>query len=129
MTGDTIPADLRRFILTSIASIPYLEAMLLLRSESEQVWNSVSLAKRLYLGESNAAELLSKLQHAGVVALVADQPASYRYQPGSEMLGEMIDQLDSVYARHLVAVTQLIHSKADKHAQQFADAFKLRKDS
>jgi hypothetical protein len=128
MTEDVIPAELRRFILTSITSVPYLEAMLLLRAESEQEWTNVSLAKRLYLGENNAAELLAELQAAGVIALATVEPAAYKYQPHSEALRAMIDQVDNVYARHLVPVTQLIHSKAGKQSQHFADAFKLRKD-
>jgi hypothetical protein len=40
-----------------------------------------------------------------------------------------IDQLAELYARHLVEVTLLIHSSLDRKAQQFADAFKWRKDN
>ena len=41
----------------------------------------------------------------------------------------MIDQLAEIYAKNLVEVTNLIHSKIGKRAQQFADAFKWRKDT
>jgi hypothetical protein len=44
-------------------------------------------------------------------------------------LRERIDALADLYAKHLVEVTLLIHSTLDRKAQQFADAFKLRKDS
>ena len=40
----------------------------------------------------------------------------------------MIDRLAEVYYQHLVEVTNLIHSKTSKKAQQFADAFKWRKE-
>jgi hypothetical protein len=33
------------------------------------------------------------------------------------------------YATNLVAVTDVIHSRLDRRAQQFADAFRWRKDS
>jgi hypothetical protein len=65
------------------------------------------------------------------MATPCDPPAAhcYRYQPASEELRGKIDQLADLYARHLVDVTLLIHSSLDRKAQQFADAFKWRKDS
>jgi hypothetical protein len=39
----------------------------------------------------------------------------------------MIARLADVYARHLIPVTNLIHSKP-RRIREFADAFKLRKD-
>jgi hypothetical protein len=73
--------------------------------------------------------LLHQLFGAGVVSVVDEVLLSYQFHPRTVMLSEMIDRLDDVYSKQLVAVTQLIHSKIDKRAQQFADAFKLRKDS
>jgi hypothetical protein len=40
----------------------------------------------------------------------------------------MGDLLADVYARYLVPVTNLIHAKPKSRVQEFADAFKLRKD-
>jgi hypothetical protein len=45
------------------------------------------------------------------------------------VLRERIDRLADLYSTHLVEVTHLIHSSLDRKAQQFADAFKWRKDS
>jgi hypothetical protein len=53
----------------------------------------------------------------------------FLYQPSSETLRARIDQLAELYSKHLVEVTLLIHSSLDRKAQQFADAFKWRKDS
>lgn len=129
MAREHIPDDLQRFILVSIPSVPYLEAMLLLRNETEQGWDSTRLAHRLYMSEKAAGELLTELHAAGV--LEADGPdgaPSFRYQPSSDGLRETISRLAATYARQLVDVTELIHSKTSKKAQQFADAFKWRKD-
>jgi DNA-binding IclR family transcriptional regulator len=123
-----IPDDIRRFILTSIVSVPYLEALLLLRNEAEKSWSAQHVAQRLYLSENSAATLLAELAAARILSTGAEQPPHYRYQPGAE-LGDIIDRLADIYARQLVEVTHLIHSKIDKKAQQFADAFKWRKDS
>jgi hypothetical protein len=123
-----IPEDLRRFILTSVPSVPFLEALLLLRANPAQAWQSDTLARRLYIRERVAEALLDDLCTAGV-ASCGDADGGYRYAPASETLRERIDTLADLYARHLVDVTNLIHSSLDRKAQQFADAFKWRKDT
>ncbi|WP_136419057.1 hypothetical protein [Herbaspirillum sp. ST 5-3] len=128
MNREQIPDEARRFILASIPSVPFLEAMLLLRRNAAQDWDSKRLATRLYLSERSASELLSALQAADVLA-TTDNNAVFRYQPASESLRQMIDLLAESYAHHLVEISNLIHSKTGKRAHQFADAFKWRKDS
>jgi hypothetical protein len=41
----------------------------------------------------------------------------------------MVTRLADVYAKNLTEVTNIIHSKTDRRAQQFADAFRWRRDS
>jgi len=129
MTHLPIPEDLRRFVLTSIPSVPFLEALLLLRADPSQQWESAMLAGRLYIRERVASELLADLCTAGI-ARPCDPPAAhcYRYEPASTALRERIDRLADLYARQLVDVTHLIHSSLERQAQQFADAFRLRKN-
>lgn len=98
MAPQPIPDDLRRCVLTSIASLPHLEALLLLRSAKNDLWNSTMLAERLYIGDMQA--------------LAAAQ----------------IDRLAALYGSHLLEVTYLIHSTHERKAHLFADAFKWRKD-
>ena len=122
--------ELRRFVLTSIPSVPFLEALLLLRADPTQQWHADTLAQRLYVRERTAQGLLEDLCRAGMtVPCTAPHEHCYQYQPSSAILRERIDALADLYARHLVEVTLLIHSSLDRKAQQFADAFKLRKDS
>lgn len=127
--GTPIADDIKRFILTSIPSVPYLEAMLLLRNETDAPWNSARLAQRLYLSEKAAAALLSELHDAGAIVADARMPDCFTFSPVSDSLREMIDKVADAYSSHLVDVTHLIHSKTGKKALQFADAFKWRKDS
>ncbi|WP_306397678.1 hypothetical protein [Telluria beijingensis] len=109
--------------------MPFLEAMLLLRADPTQQWESAMLASRLYIRERVASQLLADLCTAGI-SRPCDPPAAhcYRYDPASEVLRERIDRLADLYARQLVDVTHLIHSSLERQAQQFADAFRLRKD-
>jgi hypothetical protein len=129
MSEDRIPDDVKRFILVSVPSVPYLEAMLLLRNQHGQWWDGKWVAQRLYLGEKVVNDLLSDLHTAGILACTGDEPPVYCYRPVSEELRNMIDRIADIYARNLVDVTHLIHSSIGKKALQFADAFKWRKDS
>lgn len=126
MTAADMPDDLRRFILTSVPSVPYLEAILLLQRERGTAWTAPVLARRLYLPESRAAGLLASL-HAGGIVAESDIQGSYTYEPQAE-LAALLERLAHLYASNLVAVTDLIHSSVDRRAFQFADAFRLRKD-
>ncbi len=123
MSQGELSADVRRFILTSIPSVPFLEAVLLLRAEPERAWDAAQLSRRLYVGERQAAQLLHQLLEAGVAAASPD----VRYAPAAE-LRTLIDALAAAYAADLMAVTRLVHSRLDKRAQQFADAFRFRKE-
>lgn len=129
MAPPPIPEEIRRFVLTSIPSVPHLEALLLLRASEGEYWSDARLAQRLYIGEKLAHALMAELCRAGMLAPRAHGPAiSYAYQPATPALGLTIDQVAELYARQLVEVTHLIHSRLERKAQQFADAFKWRKE-
>ena len=129
MAPPPIPEDSRRFVLTSIPSVPHLEALLLLRLAEGEFWSAATLAGRLYISEKVAHALMAELCRAGMIepAAASERHHSYRYQPSSAALRNTIDELADLYARQLVDVTLLIHSKLDRKAQQFADAFTWRK--
>ncbi|MES2538701.1 MAG: hypothetical protein V4632_22815 [Pseudomonadota bacterium] len=131
MTRERIPDEVKRFILVSIPSVPFLEALLLLRSEPGSEWNSSRVAKRLYIVERTASEILANLHAIGILRSPEHDPLSYCYDPNSSELRAIIDRVATTYAGNLVEVTNLIHAKGgvNNKAQKFADAFKWRKDS
>jgi hypothetical protein len=125
-----MPEHVRRFIATSVPSIPYLEALLLLRSNRGVAWSPKEVATRLYLAEATAGEVLGTLASAGVATttLATDGTWLYLYAPFQEGLAELIDEVAQIYALDLVGVTTLVHARLDKRAVQFADAFRWKKD-
>ncbi len=129
MSYKVIPDDLEKFILDTIDSVAEMEALLLLRANPETEWNAEGLAERLYISETQTADILSRLCTQGFfISVDKGTHLAYRYQPGSTELRQMVDRIADIYARHLVPVTNLIHSKAKSRVQEFADAFRLRKD-
>ncbi|HEX6633881.1 MAG TPA: hypothetical protein VF038_07915 [Usitatibacter sp.] len=132
MTSDphdqAIADDVRRFILTSIPSVPFMEAILLFKAFPGQALETRSVAERLYVSEKQAAALVDQLAAARVIASVEGQPNAHRFAPTPE-LASMLDKVTHAYVHNLIGVTRLIHSRTERMAHQFADAFKIRKDS
>jgi hypothetical protein len=126
MSNKEVPDEVRRFILTSIPSVPYLEALLLLRSEPARGWDSFNVASRLYIGENQALELLHAMQQSGIATRT--DSGGFLFAPRAPELTAVIDALAVTYSHNLVGVTDLIHSRVEKRAHQFADAFRWKKD-
>jgi hypothetical protein len=101
---------------------------LLLRGNSREEWTVHRLAKRLYIGDPQTAAAVESLAAGGLLKSTGSDPVRYRYQPVSAELDEIVARLAAIYAKHLVPVTNLIHSKPKTRIQEFADAFKFRKD-
>ena len=128
MNTTSIPDDIRRYVIHRVPSVPYLEAILLLRDHRQQAWPPEQVARRLYLGEGEALKLLMELKADGIVVEEAGPPPLYRFAPESRELDELLARLATVYAHNLIAISTLIHSKISGKAQLLADAFVWRKE-
>jgi hypothetical protein len=126
MSKTNLSDALIRFIHTSIPGIPFLETLLLLRTEPGRSWTVEAVCNRLYLSPMTAGQLLKSLCATG---MAVQERSEFRYEPQSDQLRNMIDRLSECYRDHLIETTKVIHSRAGKNAQLFADAFKLKKDS
>ena len=123
-----MPDDLRRFILTSIQSVPFVEAILLFMGQAGLALDAPTVARRLYVSETTATELAAALAASGIVEPVEGSAASWRFAPRSKDLARMLHLLAAYYSSHLIEITVLIHSTGARKAQRFADAFKLRRE-
>jgi DNA-binding GntR family transcriptional regulator len=128
MAGEPIPEDLRRFLLASVPSVPFVEALLLLRAARGQAVDASDIARRLYLGEPTARSVLEQLAEARIAERAPQGPAAYVFAPHAD-IHDVVELLATFYRSHLVEVTAVIHSRTGRKAHQFADAFKLRKES
>jgi DNA-binding IclR family transcriptional regulator len=128
MAKNDIPPNVRRFILTSIPSVPHLEALILLRSTAPSRWSASALAQRLYVPPAVALDVMAYLCHAGMLEH-DDASLSYAFGTKTVELEAIVDAVALQYSKNLVDMTLLIHSRLDRKAQQFADAFNFKKDA
>ena len=123
MNQSGIPDGVKRFILLFIPSVPYLEALLILRTQPERVWDAADIAPKLYLNHATAQSLLDELHKNGVLMVDELAPGKFRYQPKTPEMARMIEELADVYHHNLIEITHLIHAKLSKKAHKFANAF------
>lgn len=116
----------RRFVLTSIPTVPHIETLLLLWREQRSEWTAEQIAGRLFIAPAHARAVADDLCQADLFACDGD-PRHYRCRRDPPSLVQLLDALDAAYTRHLRAVTALIHSNLDRKAARFAQAFTWEK--
>jgi len=124
MSDSPITVDVRDFILEYIDSVAQLEALLILRSSPQQTWDIPTVARRLFIVEAEAAQILS-----GLVAseLATTDGTTFSYCIRDTGRRELVDKVAQSYSQFLVPVTKLIHAKS-VGIRKFASAFKFRRD-
>lgn len=123
-----VPLDVQQFVLERIGSIAQLEALLIMRNAPDTWWPSSSMAERLYVSEHVCRFELEALKGQGLVIARQDEVGSwFRYSPSTGELREFVDRLVYYYAKHLVPISNLIHSKPRTRVHEFAEAFSLKK--
>lgn len=120
-----IPDAVRRFVLTSVPSVPFLEAARAFHSNPGSTVTLRNLASVLYVSEDAVESLVGGLVGRGIVAPVDN---GYRYAPRDSELAAVLDELFKCYSANLVGMTNLIHDATQRSAEKFANAFKLRKE-
>ncbi|MDQ3026225.1 MAG: alkaline phosphatase family protein [Pseudomonadota bacterium] len=123
-----IPDDVRRFVLTSVPSVPFMEAMLVFRARHGERLTTRNIGEWLYMSEEAAAGFVAQLVASRIIRPAETDRASHRFAPESDELAEMLDRVASCYSSNLIEMTDLIHAKTERKARHFADAFRLRKD-
>jgi hypothetical protein len=124
MAEKLLPGPVREFLLTRIDSIAQLEALVLLCSEPSRSWTAAEIARRLYVDESACVAILNSLMRQ---QLLRSDEGRYEFWCESEALAETVAQVSEHYAKHLIPVTNLIHSKPAR-IREFANAFRISKE-
>jgi DNA-binding IclR family transcriptional regulator len=122
-SADPIPDDVRRFLLTSIPSVPHLE-LLMLAWREQRDFDIEELSRRLYVSPADAQSLAQDLAQADLLERDGDR---FHLRSASPELQAVLAALDHTYSRHVRAVAELLHSNLGRQAHNFAKAFVWRK--
>jgi hypothetical protein len=125
--NDPLSAEIRQFIALQIESVVQLEALLLLRRESQRSWSAEELARHFYLSDKMCQSMLDDLERRRY--LVRDSgDDSFKYACPDLKSDGILGTLADLYAERRVAVISEIYSNPVSKVKTFADAFRWRKD-
>mgnify|MGYP000052331942 CR=1 FL=1 len=125
MSDGAIPDDVRQFLLKTIDSVAQWEAVLFLRAQAGNAMDAAAVAGHLYISQAEVAPQLAVLVRRD---LLKEADGQYTYAPKTEELDAMVSRAADLYRRYLIPVTHIIHSKPRSRVQEFANAFRIRKD-
>jgi hypothetical protein len=120
--------ELIQFIVDHLASVPHLEALLLIWQNPSTVWTAGMVAGRIYVSEGVARAILDDFHRFGFVRLEPAAEPTHVYEPAWDGQRNIMPRLADLYRRQLVQVTKLIHSQGSNSVREFARAFQLKKD-
>lgn len=119
MADSHIPSELKNFIRVRIESVAQIEALLLIsRSDVQKSWTVREVARRLYIGEKEAAKALLELCAADLLVRAGE---TFKLEGISLQSRSRIEQLLEAYTSHLIPVTKLIHEKLGQPAKAGED--------
>lgn len=118
-----LPEEVRDLVLRHIDSVAQLEALLFLRARPNEPWDAASVAKRLYAPDQEMVTALARLCKDGFLA----RHGELYFYASTSNCHTQVNALADAYARHLIAITNLIHAKP-RNIRAFSDAFKFRKN-
>lgn len=77
------------------------------------------IARELYISDEAVAKQLSKFARDGIV--VQENQKHFKYQPVSTEIAKTLDELESLYSKRRVAITDMIYRQSDESMQSFSD--------
>jgi hypothetical protein len=118
--------ELERFIKEQIRSLEQLEILLLLSSAPDKKWTEQAVYEVIKSSRSSVAARLNELVSQKLLS--TETAAVFTFSPESETVKRLVQELAVAYKQRPVRVVELLYSRPPDAVQEFAKAFKLRKE-
>lgn len=123
----TLPAALRDFIAQRIQSTDDLRVLLRVRRSPQAWWSAQQVAESLGLDGDRALAALERLA-GGFLEVRVVSVVSFRFAPTHPERDRLTRDLAAAYETDPDAVTRLIVRESRRVIEDFAAAFKLRRE-
>ncbi len=130
MSPPELPSDVQQLLKEQIRSIEKLEILLLLRETPDHGWTANEVYEKVRSSVRSVTLTLEELARQGFLGTTGETPlTTFRFTPQTKSLKEAIEQLAHLYAERRVRIVEAIYSERVSAVDEFAKAFRLRKDS
>jgi hypothetical protein len=128
VAGSSIPEEVQQFLAAHTPSIERLEILLLLSGSPGRRWTQHEVYQTVLSNEKSVEEALDQLCQQGLLAVHGGGPhATYQFSP-PERLKTVIAELARLYKERRVKVVESIYAPPVSEIDEFAKAFRIRKD-
>ena len=126
MASDSLSVELRQFVANYLTSVEQLEVLCLLSENPGKAFSAPEAFRSIQSSEKSVADCLEAFRGAGLV--VSDTPGTYRFAPREQQQAQLVAELAKTYRERRVSVIECIYRKPPGLIQEFAEAFRLRKE-
>jgi hypothetical protein len=126
MAADSLTVQVREFLTRYIASIEQLEILCILSEQHHKSWSVTAIFQQIQSSEKSILNCLAKFRDAGLVVLAEE--GTYRFSPKDTGSFETVQAVAKAYRERRISVTEFIYKKPSDPIQDFARAFRLRKE-
>ena len=124
--AEELREDVLAFIRTTVKSVWSLELLLLLRRGAGRAWSSDDLVREIRGSRAIVSQAVAGFIQAG---LVRQEDSKFWYDPAIPELDRRVEDLGTAYAdRPTTVVNAILTAPGDQLLQDFANAFKIKKD-
>src|SRR5688572_5627991 len=129
MNESELPADLIRFLHSSVPTYPAAVVLVFLARAPETSWTPQAVVERIQPTLVSLAAVEEYVDHFARAGLIRRDPdGTFHYHPDSDEARAGMDALIQAYDQRPVTLVRTIYSIANAKIQSFADAFKLKRD-
>jgi hypothetical protein len=121
-------SELEKFIAEDIQSLEQVEILLLLSGSPDRWWSGRAVYEVVKSNPGSVDARLEELAERGIVQRQKQVETEYRFSPPDEKIWKVVNELRDAYKERPVKVVQAIYSKPPDAVQEFARAFRVRKD-
>jgi hypothetical protein len=121
-----ISPEVLRFIARYIHSVEHLEVLCLLNSNRAKAWTVAEVLHEIQSSKESVSYCLRKFQNDGFV--VSNDAGMFRFSPTTQGVADVVEELAETYRERRVTVVEMIYKRPSDPGQNFAEAFRFRKD-
>ena len=128
MSEKAFSEELERFIAAEITSLEQLEILLLLSGNPHKWWTAVGVYEVIKSSVQSVLDRLNEMVDRGILRKEADNEVRFQFKPTNDAVWNITSELRDAYKERSVKVVQAIYSKPPDAVQEFARAFRVRKE-
>ncbi len=126
MAADALPTHVISFIKSYIHSVEELEILCLFAEEQSRTWSTAQVFQRIQSSEKSVAARLEIFRTSGL--LTSEGEGFYKLANTEPTVVETLKAVVGAYRDRRVSIIECIYKQPASPIQNFADAFKFRKE-